>query len=141
MTDVHPLPPAPLRWAGIIAIVQSSIVLAFAAFLVFRDVTGAEEVDLISDSGNIAWVGTGTAVFLFLIFGAVIAGAVLMMRGHQWGRGPIVFVEIILLGVSWFMFTGGVWWAGILTAGSALLALVLLFNPRSVEWAESRHGF
>lgn len=146
MTDVNPRsqrprPPAPIRWAGLIAIVQSVVVLAFAALLVSRDVMGAREEDLVSDSSNINWVGTGTALFLGLIFGAAIFAAIWMMRGHQWGRGLIIYLQIIILGLSYFMFTGGAWPAGIATAASALVALFLLFNPRSLEWAEARHGF
>lgn len=146
VTDVNsrpqrPRPPAPIRWAGLIAIVQSVIILAFASVLVYRDVTGHVEEDLISDSANINWVGTGTAVFLWIIFGAAVFAAIWMMRGHQWGRGLIVFLEIIILGLSWFMFSAGVWWAGLLTAASALAALVFLFHRRSLEWAEATHGF
>ncbi len=146
MTDVNPrpqrpLPPAPIRWAGIIAIVQSTIVLVFAVLLVARDIMGAREADLISDSANINWVGTGTAVFLGLIFGAAIFAAIWMMRGHQWGRGLVIYLEIITLGLSYFMFTGGLWPVGILTAASALAGLYFLFNRRSLEWAEARHGF
>ena len=146
MTDVNPrpqrpLPPAPIRWAGIIAIVQSAIVLAFAGLLVARDIMGAREADLISDSANINWVGTGTAVFLGLIFGAAIFAAVWMMRGHQWGRGLVIYLEIITLGLAYFMFTGGVALAGVITALSAVAALFFLFNRSSLEWAEARHGF
>ncbi|HHU67728.1 MAG TPA: hypothetical protein GXZ33_07820 [Corynebacterium sp.] len=137
----RPLPPAPIRWAGIIAIVQSAIVLAFAALLVARDIMGAREADLISDSANINWVGTGTAVFLGLIFGAAIFAAVWMMRGHQWGRGLVIYLEIITLGLAYFMFTGGVALAGVITALSAVAALFFLFNRSSLEWAEARHGF
>ena len=78
---------------------------------------------------------------LWIIFGAAIFAAIWMMRGHQWGRGLIVFLEIIILGLSWFMFSAGVWWAGLLTAASALAALVFLFHRRSLEWAEATHGF
>jgi len=146
VTDVNPspqrpLPPAPIRWAGLIAIVQSAIVLAFAGLLVARDIMGAREADLVSDSANISWVGTGTAVFLGLIFGAAIFAAIWMMRGHQWGRGLVIYLEIITLGLSYFMFTGGLWPAGVATAASAIAALFFLFNPRSLEWAEARHGF
>lgn len=141
MNDVNsrPQPPAQIRWAGLIAIAQSAIALAFAAFLIYRDVTGAEERSLVSDSANIAWVGTGTAVFFILIFGSVIFGSVWMMRGHKWGRGPIVLLEIIFLGIAYFMASAGAWIAAVATAASALAALVFLFNRHSVEWAESSY--
>lgn len=135
----RPQPPAQIRWAGIIAIVQSVIALAFAGFLILRDITGAEERSLVSDSANIAWVGTGTAIFIAIIFGTVIFGAVSMIRGRKWGQGPIVLLEIILLGVAYFMFTGGAWLMGVITALSALAALAFLFNRSSFEWAEASY--
>lgn len=137
----RPRPPVQIRWAGLIAIVQSAIVLVFATIGVVRDIRGHEESDLVSDSATINWVGTGTAVFLWIVFGAAVFAAVWMMRGHQWGRGLIVFLQIIILGLAYFMFTAGVWWAGVLTAVSAIAALFLLFHRESLEWAESRHGF
>lgn len=141
MTDVksRPQPPAQIRWAGIIAIVQSVIAIAFAAFLVFRDITDAEEYSLVSDTSNIGWVGTGTAIYIFIIFGTVLAGAISMLRGNKWGRGPIVLLEVLLLGVAYFMFTGGAWPFGVLTALSAVLALYFLFNRNSFEWSEAHY--
>ena len=137
----RPRPPQPIRWAGLIAIVQSVIILAFATVGIVRDLMGHVEEDLVSDSANINWVGTGTAVFLWIIFGAAIFAAIWMMLGHQWGRGLIVFLQIIILGLAYFMFSGGAWLAGLLTGLSAIAALVLLFNRRSIEWAEATHGF
>lgn len=137
----RPRPPQQIRWAGLIAIVQSVIILTFATIGIVRDFMGHVEEDLVSDSANINWVGTGTGVFLWIIFGAAIFASIWMMLGHQWGRGLIVFLEIIILGLAYFMFSGGVWWAGLLTGLSAIIALVLLFNRRSLEWAEATHGF
>ncbi|GAB2500049.1 hypothetical protein CATRI_03070 [Corynebacterium atrinae] len=136
----RPLPPAPLRWGGVIAIAQSILVLCFAAFLIYRDVTDAEQTSLISENSNIGWVGTGTAIYLLIIFGAIIAAAISMMRGRKWGRGPVAMWELILLPISYYMFSEGAALAGALSAVSAIAALACLFNRQSVEWAAASYG-
>lgn len=50
-----------------------------------------------------------------------------------------MLLEIILLGVAYFMFTGGAWAMGVATAVSAVAALALLFNRRAFEWAEETY--
>lgn len=132
--------PPTVRWAGIIALIQSGIGLAYALFLIFRELTGQEDPSIIYESAeaNTA-VGYGTAAFFIIIFGTVFAGAVNMMRGRKWGRGAIVFLNIILLPVSYYMFTEGrVLWA-VVVAASAIACLALLFNSRSLRWVESQY--
>lgn len=136
----RPLPPAPLRWAGTIAIVQSVLVLCFAAFLIYRDVTDAEQTSLISENSNIGWVGTGTAIYLIIIFGAIIAAAISMMRGRKWGRGPVAMWEMILLPISYYMFTEGAAAAAAISAISAIVALACLFNRQSLDWVAASYG-
>lgn len=144
MTTVNPrpLPPAPVRWAGLIAIIHSLVGLIYAAILLYREFTGEVDPSLVSEGANIEWVGLGTAIFFIIIFGTVLAGALRMVQGRKWGRGPVVMLELILVLISYFMFTGGSIWgilAGIVTALSAIGALVLLFNPRSVDWAATNY--
>ena len=136
----RPEPPAAIRWACIIAIVQSMIVLAFATFLVYRDLTGAEETSLVSEGDTIGWVGTGTAIFLYLVFAVVIAGAISLMRGHRFGRGPVAMWELILLPMSFYMFQAGQPLAGAVAGASAIAALVMLFNRRSLEWTAENYA-
>ena len=72
-------PPAVVRWAAIIAIIQSAIGLGFAIILIVREATGQTDPNLVYESANAnRWVGYGTAVFFIIIFGAVAAGAVMM---------------------------------------------------------------
>lgn len=136
----RPEPPAQIRWACIIALVQSAIVLAFATFLVYRDITGAEETSLVSEGDTIGWVGTGTAIFLYLVFAVVIAGAISLMRGHRFGRGPVAMWELILLPMAFYMFQAGQPLAGTAAGLSAIVALVLLFHRRSLEWTAENYA-
>lgn len=132
--------PPTVRWAGIIALIQSGVGLAYAVFLIYRELTGQEDPSIVYESAeaNTA-VGYGTAAFFFIIFGTVVAAAVNMMRGRKWGRGAIVFLNIILLPVAYYMFSEGrILWA-VIVAVSAIACIALLFNPRSLRWVESQY--
>lgn len=139
-TSNRPLPPAPLRWASIIAILQSLVGLGYAGLLVYREIIGAEDPSLVSEGDNASWVGYGTAIFFAVIFGAVLIGAIMMMLGKKWGRGPVAMLNIMLLPIAYYMFSGGAVLFGIVTLISAVLALVMLFNPRSAAWSAATHG-
>ena len=90
---------------------------------------------MFSDSTNIEWVGTGTAIFIFIIFGFVIASAIAMIKGQRWGRGAIMLVEFILAASSFQMFIGGSPGLGAVTLASALSVIFLmLFMANSAHW-------
>lgn len=138
-TTQRPLPPGSIRWGSIIAILQSLVGFGYAGILVYREILGAEDPSLVSEGDNASWVGYGTAIFFAIIFGTVLAGAVSMMRGRRWGRGPVAMLQIILLPISYYMFTGGAILFGVITLVSAVLGLIMLFQPQSVAWAASSY--
>ena len=108
-------PPAVVRWAAIIAIIQSAIGLGFAIILIVREATGQTDPNLVYESAHAnRWVGYGTAVFFIIIFGSVAAGAVMMFNAQQYSLA-------------------------LTTATSALLGLGLLFNPRAISWAAQHY--
>lgn len=134
-------PPSPVTYAGIIAICQSLIGIVYAIILIVRGFMGKSDPSIVYESDNAnTEVGFGTAAFLLIVFGAVVAGALLMMRGKRWGRGPVIMLEILLLPISYYMFAGGQALAGAVCAISALAALGLSFSPRAVEWAAAQYG-
>lgn len=132
-------PPAPMRWAGIIAILQSVIGIGYAVILTVRNLTGVEDESVVTTQANMDFVGIGTAVFFIAIFGTVLAGAISMLAGHRWGRGPVTILQMLLLPISVTAMAGS-WPAVIATLASAVLALILIFHPRSAEWAAARYG-
>lgn len=141
MSNQRPLPPAPIRWASIIAILQSLVALGYGGFLAYRNVIGVEDPTVVTEGeSNMEWVGIGTAVYLLIIFGTVIAAAISMLTGRRWGRGPVVFLQIILLPISFYMVQGGAYLFAAVTGISALLGLVMLFNSQATQWAAARHG-
>ena len=81
-----------------------------------------------------------TALWFFFIFGAVLTGAVFLLRGKQWGRGPIVMLNLCLAGVAFYMFTSGAIALGLITAIFALGAPGCMFNPKAVDWAANAYG-
>lgn len=130
-----PTPPPSIRYAAILASVQSLVAIAFGVFLMVRDFMGAENSSMVTSTSTASHVGTGTAVFIFIIFGFVIASSWAMMHAKRWGRGAIVLVEFILAASSFQMMIGGAILLGIVTLASAALSLFLIFGVKSSgEW-------
>ncbi|HAT1326797.1 TPA: hypothetical protein I8V95_002277, partial [Corynebacterium striatum] len=68
-----------------IAIVQSVAVMAFGIFLIVRELRGAENASMVSEAGALKFVGLGTAIFIFIVFGFVIIGSLAFVKGKRWG--------------------------------------------------------
>ncbi|QBB90560.1 hypothetical protein [Corynebacterium pseudotuberculosis] len=129
-------PPRPVLYGGWIAAIQSLIGIAYAVLLIVREAAGYNDASIIYESdGANTWVGYGTAVFFIIVFGAVLAGAIMMNRGKRWGRGPVIMLQILLLPIAYYMFSGGAFVFSVITALTAIAALALLFSPRAVDWA------
>ncbi|GAA1473583.1 hypothetical protein P4N68_08280 [Corynebacterium felinum] len=133
-------PPAPLLWAALIAGIQSVIGLGYATLLIIREAAGYRDPSIVyeSDHAN-TFVGYGTAIFFIIIFGTVLVGAIFMAKAKRWGRGPVIMLEILLLLISYYMFSAGQVAMGLATALSAILALGMLFSPRAVAWAAATY--
>ena len=130
-------PGAVIAAAGI-AVLQSIAVIIFGIFLIVRELTGAENDSMVSDSGAAGFVGLGTAIFVFIVFGFVIVASWAFVKGKRWGRGAIVLVEFILGAIAFQMFSGGSAALGAVTLASAAVVLFLLMmRPEAAQWAES----
>lgn len=132
-------PPGTIKFASLIAVVQSAIALIFAAVLIWRRIINAENDSVVSDAASANWIGAGTAGFIFIIFGTIVAAAVSQYRGKRWGRGPIVLLQVILAASSFQMMSGGAVFFGIFILASALIALMMIFHPQSNSWMELHH--
>ena len=128
--------PQPVLVAAALAVVQSIAVICFGIFLIVREATGAENSSMVSDSGSGSFVGLGTALFIFIVFGFVIVGAWAMVKGKRWGRGAIILVELILAASSFQMFSGGSTILAVVTLlSSGVVIFLLMFVRASTEWA------
>lgn len=134
-------PPQQVRIGGIIGIVQSIIGLAYALFLAVRDLTGERDSSLVYETADAnTHVGLGTAIFFIIIFGATLAGGILMIRGAKWGRGPTIMLQMILLLNCWFMIQAGQWFLAAAVGLSCIIGLAMLFSGPAVAWAANRYG-
>lgn len=135
-----PIVPPSIRLGGIIALIQSGIGLAYAFFLVYREMTGQKDPSIVYESAEAnTWVGYGTAAFFIIVFGTVFAGAVSMMSGRRWGRGPIIMLNIIFFPVAYYMFSEGRYLWAVIVAASAVLCMAMLFNARSLNWMANQY--
>lgn len=132
--------PVTLKIGALVALLQSLVAFGVAIYLIVADFTSEATPTLESEAAAANWIGTGTAIFIFILFGTVLAGAISLLRGRHWGRSPIVMMGVLLLPVSWYMVSEGLIGAGIATALSAIAALVGLLHPRSTEWIAENYG-
>ena len=121
--------PAGLRVAGLIAAIEGAVGLVVAAVLVARGLGGADQRVV---------NGYGTAIFFAVAGSGVLAAGVALATGKRWGRGLVVFTQLLLLPVAWYLTTGSHRpMFGVPVAVVAVSALALLFSPSSVRWAAS----
>ncbi|QFQ02937.1 hypothetical protein CUROG_07945 [Corynebacterium urogenitale] len=129
----RPTPPTPVRWAGVLGMIQGVMGLVFAIVLVVREASGFRDPGAVIS-------GYGTAAWFIFFFGAILIAGFFLLTGRKWGRGPVVMLQLCLLGVAYYMFTSDRPELGAPTALMAIAGLVLLFNPRAVDWAASRYN-
>lgn len=131
--------PGPMKLAAIVAIIESLVAIgAGIYFAIAQAQMGTDEALVESDTPAFAFVGVGTAIFILLVFGPMLAGAVGILRGHTWGRSLIVFLNVLLLGISVYMFSGGATTFGVVTLFAGLVTLGCALHPASTGWATAR---
>jgi len=122
-----------------IALVEGLVGVGYGIFLIVRELMGVEETSIVSESSSAGLVGIGTAIMFLIFFGGLITASVNLLRGGQWGRGLIVFINILLLGCAYYAFTAGkVIWI-VLLVGASIASLVLSFHPRTLRWAQDNY--
>lgn len=128
--------PAPMKAAAVMAVLEGIVAIGYGIYLAFAQVTtGADESLVQSDTPAFALVGVGTALFILFTFGPMAYGGINILRGNQWGRSIIVFMNVLLLGIAFYMFLGGATLLGTVTLLAAAITLVCALHPVSTEWA------
>lgn len=125
--------PNTIRFGGYFGIAEGACGLIVAIVLIARDIMGYESPGAVIS-------GFGTALWFILIFGGIFVGGVALLKGKTWGRGPIVFFQLCLLGVAYYMFTSSRPELGIPTLLIAIVGLALMFHRDSIEWLGARYG-
>jgi hypothetical protein len=93
--------------------------------LVFLALAVAELLDL---SSSHAGLGLGTALFLAVIGAGLLWAAWRVTEGDAWARSPLVFAQLIQLGLAW-NFRGDPAWLTPAIAVPALAVLAALLAP------------
>ncbi|MEX3505051.1 hypothetical protein [Corynebacterium sp. LK2510] len=133
-------PPAPLKFGAAVVLLQCVVLFGYAAWLAVTNLRGVADSSVQSESAAANYVGVGTAVFITIIFGFVAYSAVRIFSGRATGTGAIVLIEAILIGVAFYMFTGGAVLLGAATLLSAVAALGGIFHPASWGFAQANYA-
>jgi hypothetical protein len=119
--------PATVRQAGVLVALEGAAAVIVAAVLVVLHLGGSEDPPGFSGYGTAGW---------FVVMGsAVLAAGWALWTGRRWGRGIAVFAQLLLLPVAWYMAVGSQQWLyGVPIAIVAVLVVVLLFSPSTLQW-------
>ena len=113
--------PATLVVAASLVAVEGLLLLGYAV------------LELASLSSDRVAVAVTTTLF-FLVFGGLLAGcAWALVRRQSWARSPAVLTQLIALGVAWSFRGGDTTGVAIAVAVVAVVVLVGLFSPASIE--------
>lgn len=119
--------PVSVRIAGVLVGVQGlagfgyAIAVLVGAFTHTRGAVG----NLYAEAGFFAVMGA-----------AVIAVAVGLLRGQPWTRTPATVLQLMFLGIAWYVFgPSGQVLVGVVTAVFCVATLVLLFTRQARAWA------
>jgi hypothetical protein len=116
-----------VRQAAVVVALEGAALVVVAAVLVIRHLAGVEGQPWLSGYGTAGW---------FVIMGStVLAAGWALWTGRRWGRGIAVFAQLLLLPVAWYMAVGSNQWLyGIPVGLVAVVTLVLLFSPATLQW-------
>ncbi|MEV6069397.1 hypothetical protein AB0L82_22870 [Nocardia sp. NPDC052001] len=117
--------PGTVRVAGALVALEGAAGVIVAIVLILRAATGSDQ-HVVN--------GYGTAAWLVILAGAVLAAGIGLFRGKRWGRAIAVIANLLLLPPAWYMITSHQVPLGILFGVIALGALGALFAPASSRW-------
>ncbi len=113
--------PPPLVVAASLVAVEGGLLLLLAI------------LELASLSGQRVAMGLTTSLF-FVIFGAgLLLCAWQLTRRRTWARGPVLFAQLIQLGIAWNFRGGATTWVAISLAIVAVVVLAGMLHPQSLE--------
>ncbi|MGB0101189.1 MAG: hypothetical protein WBP61_12995 [Nocardioides sp.] len=121
MSEPRPDNPAPLVVAASLVAVEGLLLLIYAV------------LELANLSTDRVAVALTTSTFFTVYGGVLLAGAWAITHGRSWARSPIVLAQLIQLGVAWSFRGGETTPVAVALALSALVVLVGLLNPVSIE--------
>lgn len=125
-----------MKLSAVVAAIEALAAIGYGIyFAVTQARTGTDETLVESETAAFAFVGVGTALFILAAFGPMLYGAINILRGGQWGRSIIIFINVLLAGISIYMFRGGAPQLGAVTLLAAAIAIGCAAHPASTDWA------
>lgn len=116
-----------MRAAGWLVVLEGVVAMGFAVYSIIRAASGEHDQSVTN--------GYGFALWLFVLFGGVLAGGIALVRGVRWGRAVAVLAQLLLLPVVWSLLTDS--HQPVIGAVLGLVVvptLVLLFSPPTTRW-------
>jgi hypothetical protein len=124
--------PASVRAAGVLVGLQGLAGVGYAIAVLVGAFTNTK-----GGVGNLY----AEAGFFVVLAAAVIAVAVGLLRGQPWTRTPAAVLQLLFIGIAWYVFgPSGQVLVGIITGVICLVTLVLLFTARARAWAVGLHS-
>lgn len=121
--------PATVRRAGLLVALEGVVGIAYAITFVVEGFSGGDKK-----------LSFGTAGYLVIMSGAVLAAGWALLTGRRWGRGLAVFAQLVVVGLAYYAIVGShQWLIGVPLGIVAVAALVFLFSPSTLRWA-TRQG-
>ncbi|BDB61524.1 MULTISPECIES: hypothetical protein [Rhodococcus] len=116
-----------MRAAGWLVVLEGVVAMGFAVYSIIRAASGEHDQSVTN--------GYGFALWLFVLFGGVLAGGIALVRGVRWGRAVAVLAQLLLLPVVWSLLTDSHQpIIGTVLALVVVPTLVLLFSPPTTRW-------
>jgi len=119
--------PSTVRAAGWLVVLEGVVAMGFAVYSIIRAASGEHDQSVTN--------GYGFALWLFILFGGVLAGGIALVRGVRWGRAVAILAQLLLLPVVWSLLTDSHQPViGTVLALVVVPTLVLLFSPPTSRW-------
>lgn len=131
--------PGTLKFGAIISLIQVAVAFSFAIYFIIKDLTSGVTESVESSTAAANWIGIGTALYIFLLFGTVCAGAVSLLLGRTWGRTPLVMMDALLIPVAVYMAMEGLWAPAVAVGLAAVLSLGGVLHPQSTAWVAENY--
>lgn len=133
--------PTPVKNSAYLMFIEAAAALIFALVAIVHQAVSGKPADIDSTTAATNFLGYGTAIFVLIIFGAGAAGAFFMLKGHRLGRGPVVFNQLMMLPIAYYMFSAGKWLWALPVILLALATMSQLFSRAAILWsAASDHN-
>ncbi|WP_258175164.1 hypothetical protein [Actinopolyspora mortivallis] len=123
--------PRTVRLAGAVTVLQALAGLVFVVALLIR----ASQLDL-GSAGSLSRSSTyGEAGYFGIISLGVLAAGIGLLRSKHWARTPVLLLQLLLLGVSWYaMGPSDSPLVAFAFAVPAVFVLWCLFNRAGRNW-------